>query len=101
GIVERVVAALLRRGDRDHLPDAGDPGGDHGHQDRRRIDRAAARDVDADPRERLDALAEPRAGRVAEGPGALALARVEGADAARASRRMSAPRARSFSSTRS
>ncbi len=68
---------------RDDLVDARDARRHHCHEDGRRVRGPAPGHVHADPLERRDALAQPRAGRVAEAPRALALAQVEGADALR------------------
>ena len=71
---------------RDHLAHAGDARRDGGHEHGRRVGGAPAGHVDADAVERPDALPEARAAGVAERPRALALAHVEGADAARGQR---------------
>src|SRR5262249_60750164 len=75
---------VARRADRRHdddLPYPGDARRDDRHEYGRGIGGAPAGHVDADPVERLDALAEARPARVAEGPRALALAEVEAPDA--------------------
>ncbi len=61
GVHPAVVLTLRRRGER-HFDDTRDLGGHDVHDDARRVDRLAARDVHADPAHRLPPLPDARAG---------------------------------------